>query len=65
VQASSAATDSSGGPTTQTAVDAVPVKSEDEKFHEAYAQAFTMSQLYVKNRPTAVPLQGALQASRR
>eukprot|EP00879_Flechtneria_rotunda_P018474 GHRR01019378.1.p1 GENE.GHRR01019378.1~~GHRR01019378.1.p1 ORF type:complete len:230 (+),score=55.04 GHRR01019378.1:169-858(+) len=30
--------------------------TEEARFHEAYSKAYTMSQLYVKNRPAAVPL---------
>eukprot|EP00877_Chromochloris_zofingiensis_P010478 jgi/Chrzof1/5684/Cz16g11180.t1 len=30
--------------------------AQDQRFHEAYAKAYTMSQLYVANRPSAIPL---------
>jgi len=31
-------------------------RQQEQSFHEAYAKAYTMSQLYVKNRPPPVPL---------
>lgn len=40
-----------------------PPKTDEQRFHEAYAAAYTMSQLFVANRPAAVPLSGAVSAS--
>lgn len=55
---SSSAPAAAPAPAAAAAAPAPAPVAEDQRFHEAYAQAFTMSQLYVKNRPEAVPLQG-------
>ena len=51
-------------PAPAAAAAAAPPKSEEERFHEAYAKAYTMSQLYVEDRPPPVP-QSEYEARRR
>lgn len=47
---------SSNSSNPQTATTSANAITEEERFHKAFAAAYTMSQLYVKNRPEAVPL---------
>lgn len=60
VHAEGSSTSSSGGGGSAVgaaaAASPTPPKTEEERFHEAYAKAWTMSQLYVQNRPPPVPL---------
>eukprot|EP00878_Enallax_costatus_P023164 GHUV01024627.1.p1 GENE.GHUV01024627.1~~GHUV01024627.1.p1 ORF type:complete len:232 (+),score=15.53 GHUV01024627.1:493-1188(+) len=55
-RASTSLLHSSNSSNPQTATASANPGSEEERFHKAFAAAFTMSQLYVKNRPEAVPL---------